>query len=366
MGVFRMLLKTRENHETLRKQIRQWIKKEIQPNLHLLSKNKKFSIEQIKKLGRLGLMGLPYPKKYGGSGLDILSYVIALEELSTINGIISVILTSHVSLCSWPIFAFGTEKQKQKYLIPLSKGEKLGSFGLIEENTRSHISHIETTAILHGNHYILNGKKVFITNAPNADTYIVFAVTTPGVGSKGISAFIIEKDWEGITFTYNYDKLGMKSSLTSDLIFHNVKVPKENLLGKEGEGFKIAMESLDGGRIGIASQALGIAQSTYESSLSYCKKEVTDMASKLKTARSLIYSAAELKEDTKQYTIENKITKQWASDMALEIVNEILKIDDESGYLKGIDIEEFYKNNKITTIYEKTNKLKRVIITSNI
>lgn len=330
----------------------------------------------------MGVLGTPYPKEYGGAGLDVLSYAIAVEELSRVDGGTGVILSAHVSLGTYPIFAYGTEEQKQKYLIPLAKGEKLAAFGLTEPNAGSDAGGTETTAVLEGDYYILNGGKIFITNADKADTYIVFAVTTPDIGVKGISAFIVEKGWEGFTFGDHYDKMGIRSSSTAELIFNNVKVPKENLLGEEGQGFKIAMKTLDGGRIGIASQALGIAQGAYENALEYSKERIqfekpicqqqaisfklADMATKIRAARLLVYSAAELKENHEPYSMEAAMAKQYASDICLEVVNDALQIFGGNGYLKGMDVERAYRDAKICTIYEGTNEIQRVVIASHI
>ena len=262
-----MLFQTTKKQEDLRKKVREFAESEVKPIAFLLDKENEFPSEAIAKFADMGMMGLPYPKEYGGAGADVLSYAIAVEELSRVDGGTGVILSAHVSLGSYPIFAFGNEEQKQKYLTPLAKGEKLGAFGLTEPNAGSDAGGTETTAVLEGDHYILNGGKIFITNAPVADTYVVFASTNPDAGTHGISAFIVEKGWEGFTFGDHYDKMGIRSSSTAELIFNNVKVPKENLLGKEGQGFKIAMATLDGGRIGIAAQALGIAQGAYEHAL---------------------------------------------------------------------------------------------------
>ena len=312
----------------------------------------------------------------------MLSYAIAVEELSRVDGGTGVILSAHVSLGSWPIFAFGTEEQKQKYLVPLAKGEKIAAFGLTEPNAGSDAGGTETTAIDKGDHYLLNGGKIFITNAPKADTYVVFAVTTPDIGTRGISAFIVEKGWEGFSFGDHYDKMGIRSSSTAELIFNDVKVPKENLLGKEGQGFKIAMATLDGGRIGIASQALGIAQGAYEAAVDYAKERVqfdkpigfqqaisfkiADMATKLRCARMLVYSAAELKEAHEPYAMEAAMAKMYASDISLEVTNDALQIFGGTGFLKGMDVERMYRDAKITTIYEGTNEIQRVVIASNI
>ena len=377
-----MLFKTTKEQEILRAKIREFAETEVKPIAFMLDQNNEFPTEAIKKLGEMDLMGIPYPEEYGGAGLDVLSYAIAVEELSRVDGGTGVILSAHVSLGSYPIMAFGTEEQKKKYLVPLAKGEKIGAFGLTEPNAGSDAGGTETTAVLEGDYYILNGEKIFITNAPKADTYIIFAVTTPDIGTKGISAFIVEKGWEGFTFGDHYDKLGIRSSSTAQLLFNNVKVPKENLLGKEGEGFKIAMATLDGGRIGIASQALGIAQGAYENALEYAKERVqfgkpiahqqvisfklADMATKLRAARFLIYSAAELKEHHEPYGMESAMAKQYASDICLEVVNDALQIFGGTGYLKGMEVERAYRDAKICTIYEGTNEIQRVVIAAHI
>jgi len=377
-----MSFKTTEDHEALRAKVREFAESEVKPLAFLLDKENEFPAEIVGKLGGLGWMGIPYPKEYGGMGLDMVSYAIAVEELSRVDGGTGVILSAHTSLGSWPIFAYGTEEQKQKYLVPLARGEKLGAFGLTEQNAGSDAGGTETTAVLEGDHYVLNGGKIFITNADKADTYVVFAVTTPDIGTRGISAFIVEKGWEGFTFGDHYDKMGIRSSSTAELIFNDVKVPKENLLGEEGKGFKIAMSTLDGGRIGIASQALGIAQGAYENALEYSKERVqfgrpicqqqiisfklADMATKLRAARLLIYSAAELKQNHEPYGMESAMAKQYASDVCLEIVNDALQIFGGNGYLKGMEVERAYRDAKICTIYEGTNEIQRVVIASHI
>jgi len=377
-----MLFQTTKQHEEIRKTVREFVENEIKPIAFQLDQESAFPHEAIQKFASMGMMGLPYPKEYGGAGLDILSYAIAVEELSRVDGGTGVILSAHVSLGSFPIFAFGTEEQKKKYLVPLAKGEKIGAFGLTEPNAGSDAGGTETTAVLEGDHYILNGGKIFITNAPVADTYVVFASTDPEAGTRGISAFIVEKGWEGFTFGDHYDKLGIRSSSTAELVFNNVKVPKENLLGKLGQGFKIAMATLDGGRIGIAAQALGIAQGAYEHALEYAKERVqfgkpiahqqiisfklADMATKLRCARFLVYSAAELKEAHEPYGMESAMAKQYTSDICLEVVNDALQIFGGSGYLKGMEVERSYRDAKICTIYEGTNEIQRVVIASHL
>ena len=377
-----MLFQTTQDHEALRAKLRAFAEREIKPVAFTLDQGNQFPDEAVKKLGEMGLMGIPYPAEYGGAGLDVLSYAIAVEELARVDAGAGVILSAHVSLGSWPIFAYGTQEQKRKYLVPLARGEKIGAFGLTEPNAGSDAGGTETTAVDRGDHYVLNGGKIFITNAPKADTYVVFAVTTPDIGTRGISAFIVEKGWKGFEFGDHYDKMGIRSSTTAELIFNDVKVPKENLLGREGDGFKIAMATLDGGRIGIAAQALGIAQGAYESAVEYAKERVqfgkpigfqqaisfklADMATKLRCARLLVYSAADLKERHEPYGMESAMAKQYASDIALEVTNDAQQIYGGTGYLKGMDVERMYRDAKITTIYEGTNEIQRVVIASHI
>ena len=377
-----MLFQTTQAHEELRAKVRAFAEEEIKPIAFMLDQQNEFPDEAIRKLGEMGLMGIPFPAEYGGAGLDALSYAIAVEELARVDGGAGVILSAHVSLGSWPIFAYGTEEQKRKYLVPLAKGEKIGAFGLTEPNAGSDAGGTETTAVLKGDHYVLNGGKIFITNAPKADTYVVFAVTTPDIGTRGISAFIVEKGWKGFYFGDHYDKMGIRSSSTAELIFDNVEVPRENLLGKEGDGFKIAMATLDGGRIGIAAQALGIAQGAYDAAVAYSKEriqfgkpigfqqaisfKIADMATKLRCARFLVYSAAELKEAHALYGMESAMAKMYASDIALEVTNDALQIHGGAGFMKGMEVERAYRDAKITTIYEGTNEIQRVVIASHI
>lgn len=376
------MFKLSQAHEDFRLKVRNFAENEVKPIAFMLDKENRFPDEIFDKMGKLGLMGIPYDKKYGGAGLDVLSYAIAVEELSRVDGGTGVILSAHTSLGIWPIIEYGNDAQKKKYLKPLMTGEKIGAFGLTEPNAGSDAGGTETTAVLEGDYYILNGGKIFITNGEKADTYVVFAVTTPDIGVKGISAFIIEKGWNGFSFGDHYDKMGIRSSQTCELIFNDVKIPKENLLGKKGDGFKIAMATLDGGRIGIASQALGIAQGAYENALEYSKERVqfgkpicqqqvisfklADMATKLRAARFLVYSAAELKENHEQYGMEAAMAKQYTSDIALEVVNDALQIFGGNGYLKGMEVERAYRDARICTIYEGTNEIQKVVIAAHI
>ena len=377
-----MGFKTTREQEAFRERVRAFAEAEIKPYAFQWDQENRFPWEIVRKMAEQGWMGIPYPREYGGAGLDAICYAIAVEELSRVDGGCGVILSAHTSLGTWPIFAYGTEEQKRRYLVPLASGEKLGAFGLTEPNAGSDAGRTETTAVLAGDHYLLNGEKIFITNGDEAEIYVIFAVTTPGIGTKGISAFIVEKGWEGFTFGDHYDKLGIRSSTTAQLLFHDVKVPKENLLGREGQGFPIAMAALDGGRVGIAAQALGIAQGTFDSAVEYAKERVqfdkpiafhqgisfkiADMATKLRCARLLVYSAAARKEAHEPYALEAAMAKQYASDIALEVTSDALQIYGGTGYLKGMDVERMYRDAKITTIYEGTNEIQRVVIAAHI
>ena len=377
-----MQFQTTKEQEALRMKVRRFAETEIKPFTFTMDRDSTFPVDAVKRMAQLELMGIPYPKEYGGAGLDILSYAIAVEELSRVDGGTGVTLSAHVSLGSYPIYAYGTEEQKRKYLTPLAKGEKLAAFGLTEYNAGSDAGGTETTAVRDGDSYLLNGGKIFITNADIAEVYIIFAVTTPGIGTRGISAFIVEKGWDGFTFGTHYDKMGIRSSATAELLFKNVRVPAENLLGKEGEGFKIAMSTLDGGRIGIAAQALGIAQGAFEEALDYAKEreqfgapiaanqgisfKLADMATKLRAARFLVYSAAELKEAHAPYGMEAAMAKMYASDIALEVVNDAMQVFGGNGFMRGMSVERAYRDAKITTIYEGTNEIQRVVIAAHL
>ena len=371
-----------EDLEEFRKVVRSFAEEKIKPIAFHLDQSKEFPKEIVKEMGEMGLMGIPFPKEYGGAGLTNQHYAIAVEELSRVDGGVGVICSAHTSLGTWGLNEFGNEEQKEKYLRPLLTGESIGGFGLTEENAGSDSAGTETTAVLKGDHYVLNGKKIFITNAPEAQTYLVTAVTTPGKGNHGISMFIVDKDFEGFTFSEPYDKLGIRSSVTAELHFKDVKVPKENLLGEEGKGFKYAMMILDGGRIGIASQALGIAQGAYESAKEYglAREQfgeavarmqhnafiLADMATELKAARLLIYDAAKKKDAHVPYGMDAAMAKLYASDMAEKLTSKALQLYGGSGFIKGVDVERYYRDSKITQIYEGTNEIMRLVISGYI
>ncbi|MFP5527020.1 acyl-CoA dehydrogenase family protein [Peptococcus simiae] len=378
-----MRYKVSPENEKLRQEIRAFAESEIAPLSFQLDERGIFPEEIVKKMGEKGWMGLPFEKKYGGQEMGNEAYAIAVEEFSRIDASVGVILSAHNSLGTWPIAAFGTEEQKQKYLVPCAKGEKLAAFGLTEENAGSDAGGTETTAVLDGDDYILNGTKIFITNAPEADVYVVFAATDKEKGTHGgITAFIVEKGTEGFSFGTRYNKMGIRASATAELVFKNCRVPKENLLGEVGQGFKIAMMTLDGGRIGIAAQALGIAQGAYEQALERAQDRVqfgkpiaaqqgvsfklADMATKIRAARFLVYSAAEMKDAHENYGMQSAMAKLYASDIALEVVDEAVQIFGGAGFIKGLPVERFYRDAKITAIYEGTNEIQRVVIASHL
>ena len=369
--------------EEFRKVVRDFAEEKVKPIAFHLDQTKEFPADIVKEMGEMGLMGIPFDEKYGGAGLTNEHYAIAVEELSRVDGGVGVICSAHTSLGTWGINEFGTEEQKEKYLRPLVDGTQIGGFGLTEENAGSDSAVTETTAVDKGDHYLLNGKKIFITNAPAAQTYLVTAVTEPGKGNHGISMFIVDKDFEGFTFSEPYDKLGIRSSITAELHFKDVKVPKENLLGELNKGFKYAMMILDGGRIGIASQALGIAQGAYESAMDHAMHReqfgkaigrfqynsftLAQMATELKAARLLIYDAAKKKDaHVKGYGKDAAMAKLYASDLAERLTSEALQLYGGSGFIKGSDVERFYRDAKITQIYEGTNEIMKLVISGYI
>jgi len=368
---------TTKEHEEFRMMIRDFAEKEVRPIANELDKEMRFPTEIFQKLGKMGVMGAPWPKEYGGMGRDYLTFAIMVEELSRVDAGVGVTMAVHI-LSQSPIINYGTEEQKQKYLPQMTSGKKIGAFVLTEQNSGSDASKMETTAVLDGDHYVLNGTKIFITNAPHAEVYIVVALTDPELGPRGATAFIVDKGLEGFTIAEPYDKMGIRSSHTCELNFNNVRVPKENVLGREGEGFRVFMASLDGGRVGIGAQSLGIAQGAYEESVNYAKERVqfgqpiafnqaisfklADMATKIRCARLLVYTAAMLREAGQPYGMEASMAKMYASDIANEVAREAVQIHGGSGFMKGMHVERAYRDAKITTIYEGTNEIQRVVI----
>jgi butyryl-CoA dehydrogenase len=367
-----------EEHEMIRKMVRDFAKNEVAPTAAERDEEERFDREIFNKMAELGLTGIPWPEEYGGIGSDYLAYVIAVEELSKVCASTGVTLSAHISLASWPIYKFGTEEQKQKYLRALATGEKLGAYGLSEPGAGSDVSSMKTRAVLDGDHYVLNGSKVWITNGGEAEIYIVFAMTDPEKRHKGMSAFIVEKGTPGFSIGKKEKKLGIRSSPTTELIFEDCRIPKENLLGQEGEGFKIAMMTLDGGRNGIAAQAVGIAQGALDAAIEYAKGRIqfgkpiaeqqgiafklADMATSIEAARLLTYQAAWLESNGLPYGKESAMAKLFAGDTAMKVTVEAVQIFGGYGYTKDYPVERFMRDAKITQIYEGTQEIQRLVI----
>lgn len=369
-----------EDHIMMRKMVRDFAEKECGPGAGERDETEEFSVEIWKKAGALGLAGITFPEEYGGVGADYISYAITVEELSRVDASVGVTISAHASLCCNPIAMFGTEAQKIKYLIPLASGEKLGAFGLTEPMAGSDASGTRTTAVRDGNDYILNGSKIFITNAYYADVYVVTAQMDKSKGNKGITAFILEKGMPGFSFGKKEKKMGIRSSATYELVFEDVRVPAENLLGAEGQGFKIAMQTLDFGRIGIASQALGIAQGAYEQALKYTKEreqfgkpiasfqntafKLADMATQIEAARLLIYQSAYLASQHKPVGKASSMAKLFASETAMAVTTMAVQLHGGYGYTRDYPVERMMRDAKITEIYEGTSEIQRIVISS--
>lgn len=367
-----------EEQEMLRKMVRDFAENEVKPSAAERDEDEHFDRAIFAKMAELGITGIPWPEKYGGAEADYLSYVIAVEELSRVDASIGVTLSAHVSLASWPIYKFGTEEQKQKFLKPLALGKKIGAYALTETGAGSDASNMRTKAVKDGDYYVLDGNKIFITNGEVADIYVVFAVTDPEKKHKGVSAFILEKGMEGFTFGKKEKKLGIRASTTVELRFDQVRVPKENLLGAEGEGFKIAMMTLDGGRNGIAAQAVGIAQGALDEATQYAKERIqfgksiaslqaiqfklADMATKVEASRLLTYQAAWMEDNGLNYGKYSAMAKLMAGDTAMEVTTEAVQIFGGYGYTRDYPVERMMRDAKITQIYEGTNEIQRIVI----
>ncbi|MBQ9411855.1 MAG: acyl-CoA dehydrogenase [Oscillospiraceae bacterium] len=354
--------------------------KEVKPLAAELDEEERFPVETWKKLAEMGMMGIPYPEEYGGAGLSYLTYIAAVEELGRYCGTTSVMLSAHTSLGAWPISEFGTEEQKQKYLIPLASGDKLGAFGLTEPNAGTDAAGQRTTAVDMGDHWLINGSKCFITNGSYADIYVVFAMTNKELGNRGISAFILEKGMPGFTFGTKEKKMGIRGSATYELLFDNVKVPKENLLGEVNKGFKIAMATLDGGRIGIGAQALGIAQGAIDETVEYVKNrkqfgkriaefqntqfELAAMQTKVDAARLLLYRAATAKQNHEPYAHLAAMGKLFASETASDVTRRCVQLFGGYGFTRDYPVERMMRDAKITEIYEGTSEVQKMVISS--
>ena len=371
-----------KEHEMARQLFREFAEKEVKPLAQEVDETETFPRETVEKMAKLGFMGIPVPKEYGGQGCDILTYAMCVEELSKVCGTTGVIVSAHTSLCCDPILTYGTEEQKQKYLVPLAKGEKIGAFGLTEPGAGTDAQGQQTKAVLDGDEWVLNGSKCFITNGKEADVYIVFAITgvveKRGRLTKEISAFIVEKGTPGFTFGTKEKKMGIRGSSTYELIFTDCRIPKANLLGQQGKGFAIAMHTLDGGRIGIASQALGLAEGALETTINYVKErkqfgraigafqntqfQLADMATKCEAAKLLVYKAARAKNTQKVYSVEAAQAKLYAAEVAMEVTTKAVQLHGGYGYIREYDVERMMRDAKITEIYEGTSEVQRMVI----
>lgn len=361
-----------------RQMIREFAEKEVKPLAAEIDEEERFPLETVEKMARLGIMGIPFPAEYGGAGGNNILYTMAVEELSRVCATTGVIVSAHTSLCAAPIYEFGTEEQRKKYLPKLCSGEWIGAFGLTEPKAGTDASAQQTMAVLEGDHYVLNGTKIFITNAAYANVYIVMAMTDKSLGTKGISAFIVERDFPGFSIGKKEKKMGIRGSATCELIFENCIVPKENLLGKPGGGFGIAMKTLDGGRIGIASQALGIAQGAMDETVKYVKErkqfgksigkfqntqfQLADLETKIQAARLLVRMAAYKKDQKQSYSVDAAQAKLFAAETAMEMTTKAVQFHGGYGYTREYPVERMMRDAKITEIYEGTSEVQRMVI----
>ncbi|MDA2312789.1 acyl-CoA dehydrogenase AcdA [Bacillus cereus group sp. BfR-BA-01511] len=373
-----MHFKLSEEHEMIRKMVRDFAKNEVAPTAAERDEEERFDRALFDQMAELGLTGIPWPEEYGGIGSNYLAYVIAIEELSRVCASTGVTLSAHTSLAGWPIFKFGTEEQKQTFLRPMAEGKKIGAYGLTEPGSGSDAGGMKTIAKRDGDHYVLNGSKIFITNGGIADIYVVFALTDPESKQRGTSAFIVESDTPGFSVGKKESKLGIRSSPTTEIMFEDCRIPVENLLGEEGQGFKIAMQTLDGGRNGIAAQAVGIAQGALDASVAYARErhqfgkpiavqqgigfKLADMATDVEAARLLTYQAAWLESEGLPYGKESAMSKVFAGDAAMKVTTEAVQVFGGYGYTKDYPVERYMRDAKITQIYEGTQEIQRLVI----
>ena len=372
-----------KKHEMARALFAEFAEKEVKPLAQETDENEQFPEETVKKMQKYGFMGIPIPKEYGGQGCDVLTYVMCVEELSKVCGTTGVIVSAHTSLCCDPILTYGTEEQKQKYLVPLAKGEKLGAFALTEPGAGTDAQGAQTKAVEDGDEWVLNGSKCFITNGKYADIYIIFAVTDiiedkKGRPQKRFSAFIVEKGTPGFSFGTKEKKMGIRGSATYELIFEDCRIPKENLLGVRGKGFAAAMHTLDGGRIGIAAQALGLGEGALQATIDFVKERkqfgrpiaafqntqftLADMATRMQAAQFMVYRAAEAKQNQKVYSVEAAQAKLFAAEAAMAVTTKAVQLHGGYGYTREYDVERMMRDAKITEIYEGTSEVQRMVI----
>lgn len=372
------MYKLTEEQLEMQQMFRDFAEKEVAPIAIEIDENHRFPEENVAKMQELGFFGIPFDEEYGGIGLDTLTYVLCVEELSKCCASTGVIVSAHTSLCADAINKFGTEEQKEKYLTPLASGEKLGAFALTEPDAGTDASGQKTVAVKDGDEYVLNGTKIFITNAGHADTYVVFAMTDKSQGTKGISAFIVEKGTPGFDFGSKEDKMGIKASSTMELVFRDCRVPAENMLGEEGKGFKYAMQTLDGGRIGIAAQALGIAEGALNKAIKYVKErqqfgrpiakfqntqfKIAEMAIEIEATRHLVYKAATLKDAGENYSVAAAEAKLKAARTAMDVTTKAVQLFGGYGYSKEYEVERMMRDAKITEIYEGTSEVMLMVV----
>ncbi len=367
-----------KEQEFVRQMVREFAKNEVEPLAADIDKEHRFPVETVEKMARYHMMGIPFPTEYGGAGGDYLSYAITVEELARVCASTSVIVSAHTSLCCWPIFHWGNEEQKRKYLPDLLSGKKLGAFGLTEPNAGTDASGQQTRAEDDGDAYVLNGAKVFITNGGYADVFVIMAMTDKSKGNRGISSFIVEKGDPGFSIGKTEDKMGICASSTTELVFQNCRIPKDRLLGKEGQGFKVAMSTLDGGRIGIAAQALGIAQGAFDVTVDYMQQRkqfgkklsqmqalqfsMADLKTRIEAARLLVYRAADMKDKDMEYGEAAAMAKLYAAETAMEVTTKCVQYHGGYGYTKDYPVERMMRDAKITEIYEGTSEVQRMVI----
>lgn len=372
-----MQFKLSEEHEMLKKMVRDFAEEVIAPSAAERDEEARFDRTHFEQMAELGLTGVPWPEEYGGAGMDYLAYCIVVEELSRVDASVGVTISAHTSLAGWPLYKFGTEEQKQKYLRPMAEGKKIGAYGLTEPSSGSDAGGMKTVAKEDGDHYIINGSKIFITNGGLADIYVVFALTDPN-DRRSTTAFIVESDFEGFSVGKKEDKMGIRSSPTTEIIFEDCRVPKENILGEVGDGFKIAMKTLDGGRNGIAAQAVGIAQGALDAAVAYASERVqfgkpiienqgvgftlADMATATEASRLLTYQAAWLEGEGLPYGKASAMAKLMAGDTAMKVTTDAVQVFGGYGYTKDYPVERFMRDAKITQIYEGTQEIQRMVI----
>jgi butyryl-CoA dehydrogenase len=371
-----------KEQEMVRKMAREFTVNEVEPIAAEIDEQGIFPAETLEKAGKIGLMGMPFPREYGGAGADYISYIMAIEEISKGCGSTGVIIQTHCALCTWPIFTYGTEEQKKKYMPGLTSGKMIGAFGLTEPNAGSDAAGIQTKAVDKGDHWLLNGSKIFISNGAVADVIIVMAMTDKSKGTRGITAFIVEKGMEGFSVPKKEHKMGICGSVTTELLFENVKLPKENLLGEIGRGFGIAMKSLDVGRLGIAAQALGIAQGAFDKTVEYMKSrkqfgrsldkfqalafEMADMQTRIDASRFLLYNAADKRQKGLPSTIEAAQAKLYCSETAMHVTTKAVQFHGGYGYIKDYPVERMMRDAKITEIYEGTSEVMKMVISGSV